>query len=50
MLARQHELARRYTIAFLERYVARDRRFARVLTTNDAATQGPDVALQSHER
>jgi predicted dienelactone hydrolase len=49
-LARQHVLARRYTIAFLERYLARDRRFARVLTMNDATAQGPDVALQSHER
>jgi predicted dienelactone hydrolase len=49
-LARQHELARRYAIAFLARYVARDHRYARVLTVADAAAQGLDVTLESHQR
>jgi predicted dienelactone hydrolase len=49
-LARQHEVVRRYTIAFLARHLVRDRRYARVLTSDDAAAEGPDVAFESHLR
>ena len=44
-LAREEMLARRYAVALLERYLARDRRFARFLTPADAAAEGADVAL-----
>jgi predicted dienelactone hydrolase len=49
-LDRQHAVVRRYAIAFLLRYLARDRRYARVLTSDDAAAEGPDVAFESHRR
>jgi predicted dienelactone hydrolase len=49
-LARQHAVVRRYAIAFLARYLDRDRRFTGVLTSRDAAVQGPDVAFESHRR
>ena len=44
-LARQQALTRRYATAFLERYTARDPRFARFLTSADAAGEGADVEL-----
>jgi len=44
-LAREEGLARRYAVAMLERYLARDRRFARFLTPADAAAEGADVVL-----
>lgn len=44
-LARQEALARRYAIAFLERYAARRRRYKLFLTPEDAAAQGTDVEL-----
>jgi predicted dienelactone hydrolase len=44
-LARQHDLVRRYTTAFLVRHVVRARRFAHVLTPRDATTVGADVTL-----
>jgi predicted dienelactone hydrolase len=44
-LAHEEALARRYTVALLERYLARDRRFARFLTPADAAAQGTDATL-----
>ena len=44
-LARQQALTRRYATAFLRRYLARDRRFARFLTAEDAVGQGGDVTL-----
>jgi predicted dienelactone hydrolase len=44
-LAREEMLARRYTVAFLERYVGRRRRQGRFLTPEDAASEGPDVQL-----
>ena len=44
-LAREEFLARRYAVALLERYLARNRRFAPFLTASDAAAQGPDVVL-----
>lgn len=46
-LARQQALARRYAIAFLERYAARKRGFASFLTPEDAAAQGTDVELSA---
>src|SRR5262249_28363214 len=46
-LARQQALTRRYTTAVLRRYLARDRRFERFLTTGDATRQGSDVALSA---
>jgi predicted dienelactone hydrolase len=49
-LARQQTLTRRYTIAFLKRYLARDRRFRDVLTPADAAAQGADVELTARPR
>ncbi len=49
-LARQQALARRYAIAFLERYAARKRGFARFLTPEDAAAQGSDVGLTARPR
>ena len=49
-LARQHAVVRRYAIAFLARYLARDRRYGRILTSTDAAAEGPDVAFESHLR
>jgi predicted dienelactone hydrolase len=49
-LARQQTLTRRYATAFLERYLARDRRFRDLLTSEDAATQGTDVELTPHSR
>jgi dienelactone hydrolase len=44
-LGRQESLTARYATAFLERYLARRRRFRRVLTPADAAAQGDDVTL-----
>jgi predicted dienelactone hydrolase len=44
-LAREETLARRYTVATLERYLVRERRFARFLTPADAAAEGADLAL-----
>jgi len=44
-LARQQALTRRYATAFLRRYLARDRRFARFLTAEDAVGQGGAVTL-----
>jgi len=44
-LARQQLLVRRYAVAFLERWLAGRRRFARFLTPGDAAGQGADVTL-----
>jgi dienelactone hydrolase len=44
-LAREEALARRWTVASVERYLARDRRFARFLTPADAAAEGSDVTL-----
>jgi predicted dienelactone hydrolase len=49
-LERQHDLVRRYTIAFLGQYLARDRRFKRVLTPQDATAQGSDVTLEARTR
>jgi predicted dienelactone hydrolase len=49
-LARQEDLTRRYATAFLERYLARDRRFRRFLTAADAAAQGTDVELTGQPR
>jgi dienelactone hydrolase len=49
-LARQQELTRRYTFAFLARYLGRERRFRRVLTPEDAAAQGSDVELVARLR
>lgn len=49
-LARQQALVRRYATAFLARYLARERRFGRVLTPEDAATQGADVTLVARTR
>lgn len=44
-LAREETLARRYAVAFLERYLGRRRRAARFLTAADAGDAGPDVTL-----
>lgn len=44
-LAREQTVARRYAVAFLERYLGRRRRAARFLTAADAAAEGPDVTL-----
>jgi predicted dienelactone hydrolase len=44
-LARQQALVRRYVIALFARWLAHHRRAARTLTPEDAAAQGPDVAL-----
>jgi predicted dienelactone hydrolase len=44
-LARQQALTDRYTVAFLERFLGRRRRFRTFLTTADAAAQGPDAEL-----
>ncbi len=49
-LARQQRLTDRYAIAFLERYLARSRRFGRFLTTADAAAQADGVTLQPRLR
>ena len=49
-LARQQALVRRYATAFLARYLARDRRFRRFLTGEDAAAQGADVELRASLR
>jgi predicted dienelactone hydrolase len=49
-VGRQHELTRRYAIGFLRRHLARDRRFARFLRPQDAASQGSDVELEAHGR
>ncbi len=49
-LARQQALTRRYATAFLERYLARDRRFARFLTPGDAAAEGTDVEFTAREQ
>jgi predicted dienelactone hydrolase len=49
-LARQHLLARRYVTAFLRRYLAGDRRFARFLRPEDAAALGADVELSARRR
>jgi predicted dienelactone hydrolase len=49
-LARQQALVRRYATAFLARYLARDRRFVRFLTAEDAAAQGADVELRASPR
>jgi predicted dienelactone hydrolase len=46
-IGRQQELTRRYVLAFLRRYLAHDRRFARFLRPRDAAAQGADVELQT---
>jgi predicted dienelactone hydrolase len=45
-LARQQRLTRRYAVAFLKRYVARDRRFGRFLTGANAS----DVELTARPR
>src|SRR5262245_10951402 len=44
-LAREQMLARRYVVAFIERYLAHERGFARFLVPADAAAEGTDVAL-----
>ena len=49
-LHRQQALVRRYATAFLKRYLARDRRFARFLTPADAREQGADVELTARPR
>ena len=49
-LARQQALTRRYATAFLRRYLARDRRFARFLAPADAAAEGTDVELTARSR
>ncbi len=49
-LARQEALTQRYATAFLSRYLARDRRFARFLTPADAAAEGTDVELTARVR
>ena len=49
-LARQQALTRRYATAFLEQYLARDRRFARFLAPADAAAEGTDVELTARSR
>lgn len=49
-LARQQALTRRYAVAFLRRYLARDHRFRRVLTAADAAARGSDVELEARPR
>jgi len=49
-LARQQTLTRRYATAFLRRYLARDRRFARFLTPADAVAEGMDVELMARVR
>src|SRR5882724_7299822 len=49
-LARQQALTRRYATAFLERYLARDRRFAGFRAPADAAAEGADVALTARPR
>jgi fermentation-respiration switch protein FrsA (DUF1100 family) len=47
-VGRQHELTRRYAVALLRRYLARDHRFARFLRPQDAASLGSDVELEAH--
>ena len=47
-LARQQDVTRRYVVAFVERYLGRSRPFARFLTPEDAAAEGPDVTLTAH--
>src|SRR5436190_2206220 len=49
-LARQQALTRRYATAFLRRYLARDRRFARFLAPADAVAEGTDVELTARVR
>src|SRR5262249_7511537 len=44
-LACEQMLARRYVVAFIERYLAHERGFARFLVPADAAAEGTDVAL-----
>ena len=44
-LARQQDLTRRYVVAFLERYLGRNRPFGRFLTPDDATAEGADVTL-----
>jgi predicted dienelactone hydrolase len=47
-LARQQALVRRYAVAFFLRYLARARRFGRVLGPADAAAEGGDVTVVVH--
>ena len=49
-LAREEALARRYAIAFLERYAARRHQYQRLLTAEDAAAQGTDIELTARLR
>jgi dienelactone hydrolase len=49
-LARQQALTRRYATAFLERYLARNRRFRRFLTAADGVAEGADVDVTARPR